>query len=592
MTSSRNLGHSDGRPVSSSGTANVDARAARAARRRALLGLATVASVLTAGCTPLVAGGGHSTGAKKPAASGSLTFAPAADAFVYGNPASGTNTGTSPQLVASPMPSQGTASYLKFLVSGVPAGRYVTSARLVLHRVAATLPPTLNVAISSSSWSETLINGTNAPAIGSTVASVHPTKSTWSLNIDVTPAFKVTNGAYTFAVSNPVADTVASFFSRQGGKNAPSLVVKYGAKKPASTPSVTPTPSSPDPSPTQTPSPDPTDTPSPDPTDTASPTPTPTPTPSPTSSPVGGNCTVSSKLVPSCGVWWGLGAVPLGSESYDQALTNLQVQEGRPADLIHFYHRGTQLFPSTSDIAMAKSTGKNQLLYENWKPELGYSWAAVAAGVAAVDQEIDNEAAYIKSHYTKRFFLAVHHEPENEIKPAAGSGYTAADYAAMYRHVVLRLKADGVTNVVFVMNYMGYSKWCEQSWFNDLYPGNDVVDWIAYDPYSTAAGTFATMADGKDGTRWAGFYKWATTVHPDKPLMLGEWGVTETSDVNAKANFFKNMPTLEKSYPGIKALVYWNSGGYPTRIDSTPQSLAAFKALAQNPIYNTPLPVN
>jgi hypothetical protein len=72
--------------------------------------------------------------------------------------------------------------------------------------------------------------------------------------------------------------------------------------------------------------------------------------------------------------------------------------------------------------------------------------------------------------------------------------------------------------------------------------------------------------------------------------MLAEWGVTETTDPNAKANFFKNMPTLEKSYPAIKALVYWNSGGYPTRIDSSPQSLAAFKALAQNPMYNTPLP--
>ncbi|HEX4431584.1 MAG TPA: hypothetical protein VHZ96_20110 [Frankiaceae bacterium] len=299
---------------------------------------------------------------------------------------------------------------------------------------------------------------------------------------------------------------------------------------------------------------------------------------------------MSSLLVPSCGVWWGLGAVPLGSESYDQALTNLQTQEGRAADVIHFYHSGTQLFPSASDIAMSKSTGKDQILFENWKPELGHTWAQVAAGVPAVDTEIDNEAAYIKSHYTKKFFLSVHHEPENEIITTPGSGYTAADYAAMYRHVVLRLKADGVTNAIWTMDYMGYSKWCEASWFGQLYPGNDVVDWIAYDPYSTGGGTFGTMADGKDGTKWAGFYHWATTAHPGTPLMLAEWGVTETTDPNAKANFFKNMPTLEKSYPAIKALVYWNSGGYPTRIDSSPQSLAAFKALAQNPMYNTPLP--
>ena len=72
--------------------------------------------------------------------------------------------------------------------------------------------------------------------------------------------------------------------------------------------------------------------------------------------------------------------------------------------------------------------------------------------------------------------------------------------------------------------------------------------------------------------------------------MLAEWGVTETTDPNAKANFFNTMPTLEKSFPAIKALLYWNAAGYPTRIDSSPQSLAAFQALAQNPIYNQPLP--
>jgi hypothetical protein len=289
-------------------------------------------------------------------------------------------------------------------------------------------------------------------------------------------------------------------------------------------------------------------------------------------------------------VWWGIGATPLGSESYEQALTNFEATQGRASDLLHFYHSGTQLFPSASDIAFSHAEGKNQLLMENWKPELGHTWAQVAAGVPAVDTEIDNEAAYINANYTNKFFLSVHHEPENEVIATPGSGYTAADYAAMYRHVVLRLKADGVTNAVFVMDYMGYSKWCEASWFTDLYPGNDVVDWIAYDPYSTGAGNFGTLADGKDGTKWAGFYNWATTAHPGMPLMLAEWGVTETSDPNAKANFFATMPTFEQNYPAIKALVYWNSGGYPTRIDSSPQSLAAYQALAQNPLYNTPLP--
>ena len=69
---------------------------------------------------------------------------------------------------------------------------------------------------------------------------------------------------------------------------------------------------------------------------------------------------------------------------------------------------------------------------------------------------------------------------------------------------------------------------------------------------------------------------------PGKPLMLAEWGVTETTDPDAKANFFNTMPTDEQQFPAIKALLYWNAAGYPTRIDSSPQSLAAYQRLTRN----------
>ena len=57
-------------------------------------------------------------------------------------------------------------------------------------------------------------------------------------------------------------------------------------------------------------------------------------------------------------------------------------------------------------------------------------------------------------------FLAIWHEPENDMK-GCGSGKTEADYAAMYRYDVTRLRSLGVTNAVFVMNYMGFSGWSD-----------------------------------------------------------------------------------------------------------------------------------
>jgi hypothetical protein len=304
--------------------------------------------------------------------------------------------------------------------------------------------------------------------------------------------------------------------------------------------------------------------------------------------------------VPSCGVWWGIGANPTAGQSWDQAMADFDTVQGRSSDLLHYYHVGSTLFPTQVEISRAHADGQNRVLLENWKPELGRTWAQVAAGDPVVDAEIDREAAYLKTSYTTPFFLAIHHEPENEVIPTAGSGFTAADYAAMYRHVVLRLRSDGVTNAVYVLDYMGAPKWGEQSWWNDLYPGDDVVDWIAEDPYSVGSSAqwrtdFAGMVNRRDGSSWPGFYTWATTAHPGKPIMLAEWGVTEDpADPAAKANFFSTMLAESQQFPAIKALVYWNSPGSSadsaTAIDSDPAALAAFRLLAANPEFEVRLP--
>jgi beta-mannanase len=236
------------------------------------------------------------------------------------------------------------------------------------------------------------------------------------------------------------------------------------------------------------------------------------------------------------------------------------------------------------------------MLFMNWKPELGDSWAQVAAGDPKVDANIDAEASYIKSHFASKFFLTIHHEPENEVNQTPGSGYTASNYAAMFRHVEDRLRADGVTNIVYVMDYMGYYKWGQQSWFDDLYPGAGYVDWIAWDPYTTAAtdsDDFAQMMNAAHGS-WPGFYNWATSFAPGKPLMLAEWGVRTRSDVSAlrKPWFFLNIVTQIASYPDLKALVYFDSyiSGVDSTIHTSPLAELAFALLAKQPIFDSPVP--
>ena len=328
------------------------------------------------------------------------------------------------------------------------------------------------------------------------------------------------------------------------------------------------------------------------------------PAPSPTSTAPATitSCTVSAILVPSCGAWFGVGVNPLHGESYDQALTEFENTTQRTAAIIHYYHGASSLFPSSSEIARARQTGHRRILLENWRPQGSHTWAQVANG--AIDALIDKEAAYLKANFPERFFLSIEAEPENNVNTTAGSGYTPADYRNMFRHIVLRLRADGAHNAITVMDYIGLPTWGTKSWFNSLYPGNDVVDWLAEDPYiigpkgSWYDNDYAHFVNRTfPGYSYPGFYTWGNNIAPGKPIMLAEWGVEELSgDASWKPGKFTNIAAHLADWPRVKAFVYWNSNYHSpvgtTRVDSSTASLNAYRTLAHLAALNPPVPTS
>ena len=177
---------------------------------------------------------------------------------------------------------------------------------------------------------------------------------------------------------------------------------------------------------------------------------------------------------------------------------------------------------------------------------------------------------------------------------------TAADYAAMFRHAVLRLRADGVTKAITVMNYMGFVPWAQTPWFSQLWPGNDVVDWIGIDTYGSGnstgyyAGNFNTLVD-RTGAGFPGYYNWAVTAHPGVPIMVAEWGIEEsTTNPGGKASYFNSVAQDIGNYPQIHAMVYFDQPTVPghqvkdTAPDSSPQSLTAFTNLGDDPRFTVP----
>jgi hypothetical protein len=306
-------------------------------------------------------------------------------------------------------------------------------------------------------------------------------------------------------------------------------------------------------------------------------------------------CTTDKLLVPSCGVLWGAAAGGFTTAPRDQALKDFEKLSGRTASIYHTYHKGDEVFPTAAEKAMARDADHPRVLLLNWKIAYKSSWAKVAKGEQ--DKRIDAFAARIKKDYPEKFFLVLNHEPENDVIARKGSGWEAKDFAAMYRHTIKRLEAKGVTNAINVMAYMGNEKWMAQKWWADLYPGDDVVDWMGLDSYVSAEkgayhyGKFADLLDRK-APHGPTFYDWATTKHASKPLMIAEWGVYHRvgKPVDKTAGFTSVLPELKKR-PAIKAIVYFDTkhddqGDRDISIDSKKTSLAAFRTLAANNLFN------
>jgi Glycosyl hydrolase family 26 len=308
-------------------------------------------------------------------------------------------------------------------------------------------------------------------------------------------------------------------------------------------------------------------------------------------------CYAGRNLVPTCGVLWGVAPGAHTESRGASALAQFERKTGRHQAIFHAYHGGVrQLFPTPQEIAIAREPGKKRILFLNWKPE-STSWANIAKGDRRTDAYLDRLAAHINRNFHEKFFFAVHHEGENDVRPQAGSGYTARDYAAMYRHVINRLRARGVDNMVSVLVHMAYVKHAQQSWFNQMYPGDAVVDWIGLDTYaysdpgyghSNFAGILNRRIDGKGG--WPGFYTWATTRHAGKPLMIAEWGVWSSKrNTQYKADFYRELGNELRRFPRIKAMVQFetphNQKGQDSSVDSTPQALRAYRDLGRLPMF-------
>lgn len=247
-------------------------------------------------------------------------------------------------------------------------------------------------------------------------------------------------------------------------------------------------------------------------------------------------------------------------------------------DIFHDFLQWNELVLRTwpkDDVAELAADGR--ILFTNWKSPTSHprDWAAIAKG----DYDDDIVIAARKfAAFGEPTFLTFYHEPEDNIRDAGGDNAALVqryidDYRDAFRHLHDVFEAEGADNVIWVWDMQGWLGGWESYYTGGLYPGDDVVDWVAWNPYNW----YGCVNHGSS-TNWrsftdvvAPFYDWLEEGGPDrpgldKPLMLGEFGSEENTGAansdQTKAEWLAEAQrVLPERFPRLQALVYFDTEG-------------------------------
>jgi hypothetical protein len=453
--------------------------------------------------------------------------------------------------------------YLRFAAPEVPAGEMVTGAKLRFYSLALpsgyTKGPAVSVVNTSTSWGETTITYANRPAAGTKVtgaASAGPVGGYTEV-----PLKGYTGGSVSLLVRATDGGSAHVYAREATAGHPPELVVTTRLKP------------------------------------------------------------VQPNLSPATGAW--LGWYLSGNADPRTKETTY----GRQTDAFRRYYSVSDKasWPNPADVSIAQADGGRRILFASLSnrcygpcpteingvplPAPGlvlntgngdfdgnyFTPAQIASG--ALDPLIDAQAAAIKASGI-RFVLDLMHEVDTttehmddvDAKPEYG-GLTERDwyettFPAAYRHWVDRLKADGVTNVSFAIDYAGFRT--DTSVYTRTYPGDAYVDWIGWDPYD-----FGCSKGGVEPT-WLSFYQKLEggllgTGAKAKSYGLFETGVGGGSAKSScRMTWVNGMAEAAARLPKIKAILYFNRTTADYNLDTDPAVQTAWISEIKSPYLNQP----
>lgn len=279
-----------------------------------------------------------------------------------------------------------------------------------------------------------------------------------------------------------------------------------------------------------------------------------------------------------------------------------------PAIIASSSYWGEQTFP-TNNVALIAAHGAVPLIF--WSPwdkpydqEHGtdrFSLTEILAGKN--DVYIDAWADEAK-HFGHLLFVSLCNEMNGNWFPWSGYFYGQGTpvpgkpgkfqgpetFKAAWRYIVDRVRARGVKNIRWVIQFNNYSYptdgWNEMAQY---YPGPEYVDWLGLSVYGKQFGGDNPWADADDLLDYP--YQEVCKLDATKPVMITEFGIGEYPRDGDKARWLREIfAGMKIRCPRVRAAIYWHErwqnadGSYSNlRVNSSVPALATFRQAVTDP---------
>jgi endoglucanase len=277
------------------------------------------------------------------------------------------------------------------------------------------------------------------------------------------------------------------------------------------------------------------------------------------------------------------------NRSYIQAV---EKQVGRNFDLdVRYYLVGKdQIVGAREQWALAN--GETPLIHLSLRSDLPYTWKTITAGAADtyLKQQAIAAANFGKTATSpaKLIYLNFQNEADHN-KSWAG---TPADFIAAFQHVVNVFRSNGASNVQFVLSLFT-NPGVPMSEFAKWYPGDAYVDAFGPTGYNWACSPGYGAGQKGCGKNWHSFQQvfstaYAFAVLHGKALFVTETGTAEDpASPGRKAQWIRDMATTAKSWPNLKAIVWFQAGkrGQVFAVSTSPSALQAFTCVGHDPYF-------